>query len=161
MKKLLFVCTGNTCRSAMAAAMAAERIREVGLDDRIAVSSAGLHAREGQPASRHAVDVLRERGIDLRGHGSRRLTAELAGDADLAVVMTGGHRDELQMIAPGMESKVILFGELDTDRKDPDIEDPIGGDRSRYERTREELDKLVTKLIDYLVEKYELKENHG
>jgi protein-tyrosine phosphatase len=125
-----------------------------GWRDLVAASSAGTAVWEGQPASRLAVEVLREEGIDLSAHRARMITRETAQGADIIVVMEGRHRDAIERIAPGSAGRVILFGELDDAREDPDIEDPIGGDRAVYERTKRELEGLVARFMDYLAERY-------
>jgi protein-tyrosine phosphatase len=120
----------------------------------VAASSAGTAAREGEPASLLAVEVLREDGIDLSTHRSRLITREAAEGADVIVVMERRHRNAIDRIAPGAAGRVIVFGELDGERDDPDVEDPIGGDRAVYERTKRELERLTARFMDYLAERY-------
>ncbi len=121
------------------------------------ISSAGTYGGEGQPASSLAVAVLKEAGVDLSDHQARRLTKEMIENSDLVVVMEGEHRDAVLQMAPEAASRVIILGELEEGRKDPDIDDPIGGNREVYKRTRDEIDRLVVLLIDHLADKYGLK----
>ena len=119
------------------------------------VSSAGTVAWEGQPVSNLAVDVLAEDGIDLSAHRARLLTREMIEDADLVVVMENRHKERIGLLAPKLETPIVVLGELDDGRDSPDIDDPIGGDRVRYERTRAELYVLVDRLIDYFVDLFD------
>ncbi len=122
----------------------------------VRVRSAGTGAFAGMPASRHAESVLGEIGVDLSAHRARRLSVKMVEEADLVVVMARAHRDEILESAPWVEGKLIVLGELDSSRGDPDIADPIGGEDEDYRRTRRELERLIDRLIDYLAEKYEL-----
>ncbi len=140
----------------------AEAIFKVRMPDawsnRIHVSSAGTGAYEGQPASHFAVEVLRNEGIDLSSHRARVLTREMVENSDIIVAMTRLHRDVILGIAPEAGTKIMVLGDLDGGRTSPDIDDPIGGDRSVYEQTRGELDGLIGRLIDYLVDLFGLEE---
>jgi protein-tyrosine phosphatase len=121
-------------------------------NERVNVSSAGTAAWDGQPASRLGVEVLRDEGIDLSHHRARMLTREMIEGADIIVTMEIRHREMIGTIAPGIDTPVIVLGELDRDRSSPDIDDPIGGDRAVYEQTRRELRDLLTRLIAYSAE---------
>ncbi len=117
---------------------------------KVAFSSAGTAAYDGMLAAENAVLVLKEIGIDISRHRARLLTEEIAEGSSLIVAMARRHREEILRIAPGSEGKVIVLGELDSKRKSPDIEDPIGGDEAVYRRTRDEIADLVTLLFDDL-----------
>ena len=126
--RLLFVCTGNTCRSPMA-----EAICKAMIADRLGcppeelehhgfwVLSAGVSAMDGLPAASNAIQVVRELGGGLESHASRRVTLDLLDQADLIVAMTQGHRDALIHTVPEVAAKVRLL-----DASGGDIEDPIG-----------------------------------
>lgn len=157
MKRVLFVCTGNMCRSPMAEAIFKARM-PAAWGNRIHVSSAGTGAWEGQPASQFAVEVLRDEGIDLSSHRARLLTREMVESSDVVVAMTRLHWDTIRSIAPEADAEIVVLGELDSGRVSPDIEDPIGGDRSVYEQTRDKLNGLIRQLIDYLVDLFDLEE---
>ena len=142
---ILFVCTGNTCRSAMAAAVMDKIAQERDLDVRI--ESAGLFAADGETASYNAVEALKKYGIDLSYHRSKQITEDLINQSDLILTMTAQHKQFLMQIADG---KVFTLSEYVGAAGD--ITDPYGGNLKTYEETAEELYKLLNTLADKLSE---------
>lgn len=116
------------------------------------ISSAGIHAGSGLPASSGAVTVLRDKGLDISGHRSRRLTAALVRDADLVVTMTGGHRDAVLALAPESAGKVFLLKSFGVAQSAADIYDPVGEAPDVYRRVRDEIDAALPDLILYMKE---------
>lgn len=119
MPGILFVCTGNTCRSSMAAAIAAKLAKERGLD--VTVSSAGLAAVEGEPATPAAVQALAEMGLDLSSHRARQLTAAMVREADLILTMTAEHRDRILRDYPEARGKTYTLKEYVQGPEDPEL----------------------------------------
>ncbi|HWE40617.1 MAG TPA: Sua5/YciO/YrdC/YwlC family protein [Isosphaeraceae bacterium] len=149
---LLFVCTGNTCRSPMAAAICKRRLADrlgCAPDDLerrgFVVLSAGLAAAHGHPAAREAVDVVEVLGGSLRDHASQPLTPELVAAADLIVVMTRDHRHALLSQVPDAADRVRLLHP-----RGGDIADPIGLDRDVYHQTASEIAEHLDHILDEL-----------
>ncbi|BCV23041.1 low molecular weight protein arginine phosphatase [Moorella sp. Hama-1] len=117
MPGILFVCTGNTCRSSMAAALAAHLAATRSLDANI--TSAGLAAREGEPATPAAVQALAEMGLDLSSHRARQLTAAMVKEADLILTMEAGHRERILRDYPAARGKTFTLKEYVQGPVDP------------------------------------------
>jgi L-threonylcarbamoyladenylate synthase len=149
-KLVLFVCTGNTCRSPLAAALCAKRLAdrlECGVDDLPArgfvVASAGLAALRGEPAAADAVTVAAELGADLSGHFSRPATGDILADADLIVGMTAGHLHGLEGLVHPPQVARLLCG-------DADLADPIGGDLNVYQACAGSIWQHLQRLVEEL-----------
>lgn len=145
-KIILFVCTGNTCRSAMAGALARRALDEL-YPDRVDVDikSAGIAALPGTGASSHAVAVLGEMGIDLAGHRSSQIEPEDVEKAALVLTMTAAHRDMLCRVAPEAAGKIHTLAEYAG--AGGDIPDPYGLDEQHYRFTATRLDHLVRRAL--------------
>ncbi len=142
---LLFVCTGNTCRSPMAAALARHALEERGWNQ-VSVRSAGIAALPGSPASEAVPVVLAEAGVELGAHEASMLTPELVEWADTILVMSGSHMDAVH--AMGGEDKVALLTEfLPDERAGQPVVDPIGGDLAVYRATRDEIAEAVSAVL--------------
>lgn len=173
------LCTGNTCRSPMAAALLGRRLDDAGV--KAVVSSAGL-LFDGKPATDHGQGVMADRGLDTSGHRSRKLRRDIVSGADIVIGMARSHVREAVTLEPdawkraftlkeivrrGEERGGLAAGEpvedwlarLHAGRRLPDllgesgaddVADPIGGPRKSYERTAEELDDLTARLARLL-----------
>jgi protein-tyrosine phosphatase len=144
--RILFVCTGNTCRSPLAA-VAARRLLETRAWDAV-VESAGIAALEDAPASDAARAVARETGLDLENHRARLLTAPMVRAADLVLVMSGRQLAFLRVLAPEAVGRVHRLRDYATRGEAPgDVTDPYGGDVGAYRRTFSELRELVERSL--------------
>lgn len=155
MKEIVFVCTGNTCRSPIAEGLLLATIPSYWRSG-IAVSSAGTSAWDGQPASESAVEALGEIGIDISRHRARMLTREIIEAAALVVALARCHRDTILELAPEAAGRVLVIGELEPGRDDPDVPDPIGGEIDLYRQVRDDVERLVGLLLPHIARRFEL-----
>jgi glycine hydroxymethyltransferase len=149
MKKILFVCTGNVCRSPMAEGLFRHAVKGRG---EFRVLSAGVGAIEGQPASAFAVQALAELGIDISAHRSRMLTAELVNQADYIFGMTHGHVEAITLLYPQAAEKAFLLREFDEtlDVFEKDIPDPIGGSFDVYLECRDQIEQGIASMLKFI-----------
>ncbi|WP_071784220.1 low molecular weight protein arginine phosphatase [Paenibacillus antibioticophila] len=149
--RILFVCTGNTCRSPMAEGIMRKLVADRGL--RIEVRSAGVAASTGASMSRHAEAVLRDKGI-VDKFASTQLHSEQVEWADLILTLTESHKQHIRFAFPTSLDKVYTLKEYVSDgsgmAESYDISDPYGGSRDDYDRTAEEIAAALDKLADKL-----------
>lgn len=149
MIRVLFVCTGNICRSPMAEGLFRHLTRGLG---RYEAMSAGVGAVDGQPPSGNAVRVLAEVGVDISGQRSRALTAEAVARADYVFGMTHGHVDTLVLLYPHAAEKTFLLREFDETLGlfEKDIADPIGAGVETYRVCRDQIEQGIHSLLAFL-----------
>lgn len=129
-KSVLFVCTGNSCRSVMAEGLLKKRLKELGKND-IAVRSAGIRAADSLSPTKETIEVMKAEGVDMGGFKSAGITDAMIDEADLILVMSELHKHEVLRRVPAAASKTFLlkeYGRTDKDEKitNPEVPDPIG-----------------------------------
>lgn len=147
---ILFVCTGNLCRSPMAAGLLRQRLAQDGLDKRYTVQSAGVWAADGQPASANSVTVMTERGVDISDHRAQLLNANLVAEADLILVASREHQQMIANTWPQYRWKVHRLSEMAG--KNRDLEDPYGGTLAEYRACADTIAGYLQRGLDRILE---------
>lgn len=137
MRSVLFVCTGNSCRSVMAEGLLKKALQRLGKDD-IKVSSAGVLALEGRPPTPETIEVMQDEGVDVSEHRATYLTDEMIAETDIIIVMEELHRFEITSRIPEAADKIFLLREYagrkhDRYHEGGDVPDPIGRSIREYQ----------------------------
>jgi protein-tyrosine-phosphatase len=150
---ILFLCTGNTCRSPMAEGIAKKITAEYNLDN-FKISSAGTGAIDGMPATDNAIAAARHWDIDISSHRSRSLKKEHIKEADLILVMGSEHAEAVLKLDRGAENKIFMLRGFPKpfSALQERVDDPIGSGMDQYNQTFLELDEALRKIFPRLVE---------
>lgn len=144
MDKIVFICTGNTCRSPMAEGL----FKAMGGEEKTSLKaiSAGIFTTNGMSASENAIIAAKELGADISNHKSQILNQDIVNDAKYLVCMTGAHYDQILLKFPDVSNK--LFTLLPTD-----IDDPYGGNIDDYRKCANQIKIAVESIIERLSKK--------
>lgn len=153
LRKITFVCTGNTCRSVMAERTFRKLIKDTPLND-IEVDSAGVAAMPYYEIFGDLKEVMDENKIDYSGHVPRMIDKSIVGNSDVILVMTGAHKQEVDYRFPRDKDKVFLLSEY-ADGAREDIVDPIGLGKEAYRKSFKEISVYLKKLAEKLSYEFE------
>ena len=147
MKKIMFVCTGNICRSAMADFLLKNKLEGLGLEGKCEVLSAGTYAYDGDFSTYEAITVMNDDyGIDMSSHRATAIRNSKIDEMDLVLCMTNSHKSTLDMLYPNMKNKIFLLKEYVGSHGE--ISDPYGFGIDVYSKCAKEIDNCLDLLIN-------------
>jgi protein-tyrosine-phosphatase len=150
---ILIICTGNTCRSPLAEGILKSILQERGIVN-VHVSSAGIGAMNGMMATPYAIEAARNWNVDISNHQARQLTRELIEQSDLILAMASEHVETVLKKAPNAGKKTFMLKAFPTPYSSPQerIQDPIGGTLDEYNQTFLELDEILRRIVNRIIE---------
>lgn len=146
---ILFVCTGNTCRSPMAKVLLEKAAKEKGI--KLEIKSAGIYALDGDRPSEDAVKSMRKEGIDLTEHRASMASRDLLEKADLIITMSMSHKGFLLSRFSFIKGKIYTLKEY-AYGKDGDIDDPYGRGIYAYDKVRDEIKVALEKMVERMMD---------
>jgi len=154
MVNIVFVCTGNLCRSPMAEGILRDRWTKLGRND-LLVTSMGIHGVDSQPASENARLTCEEHAIDISSHRSRQLVYEELEAAHLILAMERVQKDFIELFFPRFREKVFLLAAWPgKETRKSNIDDPMGGTVKAYRRTFDAIASHVDRVLAAIIEYY-------
>ena len=151
---IMFICTGNICRSAMADGMMKKLIKENNIDAEIC--SCGVYAETGNGATYNAVEAASEYGADISSHRATNIRESRITEMDLILCATMSHKQSVLYLYPELQGKVFTmkeYAKIDKDGQDMDIKDPWGYDEFVYRKCASEIEDCLEKTIEILKNK--------
>ena len=149
MKKIMFICTGNICRSAMAEKLLKKKAEELKL--KIQVYSCGTSTISGDKPTQEAIEVMEERDINLKPHRATNIIDSNIQEMDLILCATSMHKNVVSDMYPELKEKVFTIKEYAGEIAEGlDIQDPFGYGKMKYEKCAQELEKSIDKIIKKL-----------
>lgn len=147
MKKIMFICTGNICRSAMADALMKKLAKDSNKD--IEVYSCGIFAEDGDMPTFNAIEAIKEYDVDLKLHRATNIRNSKIEDMDIILCATVSHKNNVINMYPNLKDKIFTIKEYaDYDKNDLDIPDPWGYDIETYKFCASTISKCLNKIID-------------
>jgi len=148
MKKILFICSGNTCRSPMAEALLNYELEKDNIKDYEA-ESAGIHCFNEMPASENSIKVIQELDIDITDHKSKKINTIILNEAYKIIALTQSIAEQLKRYYPEFREKITTL-KFYLENRDDDVRDPFMSDVNEYRCCREEIYKCVKKLVELI-----------
>lgn len=149
--KIMFICTGNICRSAMAEGMMKKLIKENNIDAEI--YSCGIYAETGDYATYNAVEAAKEYGADISNHRATNIRDSKIEEMDIILCATISHKQSVLYLHPELEGKVFTikeYAKLDKNGQDMDIKDPWGYDEFVYRKCASEIEECLEKIVEII-----------
>lgn len=145
--KIMFICTGNTCRSAMAEAILRKKVQERNID--VEVCSAGIYAENGDEPTDVAIEVMENKGIDMKGHKATNIKNSKIVEMDLILCATNSQKLQVMTLYPELKEKIYTIKEY-AYGENGDIQDPWGNSLRVYGNCAKELEESIDKIIEKL-----------
>lgn len=161
MAQIVFVCTGNICRSPMAEGILKKRLHEMNRDDMV-ISSMGIHGIQGHSASDYALEICQDEGIDLSEHRSRPLIPDELVKSDLVLTMEVLHNEFIYSFFPRIKDKTFLLASWpEAGSNKNNIQDPIGSSLKKYRKAFKEINSHIARILPLITTRFPLESTTG
>ena len=145
---IMFVCTGNTCRSAMAQGLLEKRLKELGRKD--IVRSCGIYAYDGDPATDESIEAIEEYGVDLKKHKATNIGKSEIKKMDLILCATNEHKKEVLKRYKELSEKTYTMKEYAGYKDSLDLADPWGYTMHTYRKCAQEIAVIIEKILEMI-----------
>lgn len=147
--KIMFICTGNICRSAMAEGMMKKLAKDNNLD--LEICSCGIYAEDGDYATYNAIEASKYYDVDIKNHRATNIRNSKIKEMDIILCATESHKQSVLYMYPELKGKVFTmkeYAKLDKNGQDMDIKDPWGYDINVYQNCAKKIEECLTKIIE-------------